>query len=117
VAKTINFAIMSKIKFPFQNVVFTKDIAKVNDKTSQQYVLLALANCFFAIARFDLWMFEGVYDVFTLMINFLNSDWQPKHVTISLFETIETIGQTLVRSLIELLDKWFKEKDHCLCER
>jgi len=50
VAKTINFAIMSKIKFPFQNVVFTKDIAKVNDKTSQQYVLPALANCFFAIA-------------------------------------------------------------------
>ncbi len=76
------------------------------DKTSQQYVLPSLANCFSAIARFDLWMFKGVYDIFALMINFLSSDWQPKHVTIGLFETIETIGQTLVRSLTELLDKY-----------
>ncbi len=58
------------------------------------------------IVSFDLWMSKGAYDVFALVINFLNSDWQPKHVTIGLFETTNTIGQALARSLIELLDKY-----------
>ncbi len=76
------------------------------EKTNQQYVLPTLANCFFAITSFDLWMSKGAYDVFALVINFLSSDWQPKHVTIGLFEATNTIGQALARSLIELLDKY-----------
>jgi hypothetical protein len=36
----------------------------------------------------------------------LSSDRQPKHVTIGLFETTETTSQTLVKSLIKLLDKY-----------
>jgi hypothetical protein len=51
-------------------------------------------------------MSKGTIDVFTLVINFLSSDWQPKHVTIGLFEATETIGQALAKSLIELLDKY-----------
>jgi hypothetical protein len=54
---------------------------------------------FFATFNFDLWMSKGAYDVFALVINFLNNDWQPKHVTIGLFEVTKTIGQTLVRGL------------------
>jgi hypothetical protein len=48
-------------------------------------------------------MSKGVYDVFTLVVNFLSNDWQPKHVTIGLFETT---GQTLAKCLIELLNKY-----------
>jgi hypothetical protein len=58
-----------------------------------------LADLFFAIVGFDIWMSEGAYDVFELMINFLGNDWQPKHVIISLFEATKTIGQTLARTL------------------
>ncbi len=36
----------------------------------------------------------------------MSSDRQPKHVTIGLFETTETTSQTLVKSLIKLLDKY-----------
>jgi hypothetical protein len=68
-------------------------LPRLVEKTSQQYVLLALANCLFATSSFDLWMFKGAYDVFALVINFLCSDWQPKHVTIGLFEAKEIIGQ------------------------
>jgi hypothetical protein len=50
-------------------------------------------------------MSKGTYDVFALLINFLNNDWQPKHVTIGLFETIETTGQALAKSLTKLLEK------------
>ncbi len=51
-------------------------------------------------------MSKGSYNVFALVINFLSNDWQPKHVTIGLFEAIETTSQTLTRNLIELLDKY-----------
>jgi hypothetical protein len=44
------------------------------EKTSQQYVLLTLADYVFTIASFDLWMSKGAYDVFALMINFLGND-------------------------------------------
>jgi len=44
-------------------------------------------------------MFKGTYDVFSLVINFWGSDWQPKHVTIGLFEVIETTSQTLATNL------------------
>jgi len=49
---------------------------------------------------FNLWMFKGANDVFALVIKNLNSDGQPKHVTIGLFETTKTIGQALAKSLI-----------------
>jgi hypothetical protein len=49
-------------------------------------------------------MSKGAYDVFALVINFLCSNWQPKHVTtIGLFEVTETISQALARSLTKLL--------------
>ncbi len=44
--------------------------------------------------------------MFALVINFLSSDWQPKHVIIGLFEATKIIGQSLAKSLIELLDKY-----------
>ncbi len=87
------------------------------EKKNQLFVLSALAECYFSTTSFDLWMFKGAYDVFALVIKFLNSDWQPKHVTLGLFEATKTSRQTLAKSLIELLDKYGKEKTHCLCQR
>jgi hypothetical protein len=37
--------------------------------------------------------------VFALVINFLNNDWQPKHVITSLFEETKTIGHCRRKSL------------------
>jgi hypothetical protein len=54
---------------------------------------------------FDLWMSKGAYNVFALVINFLSSDWQPKHVTIGLFEATKT-----TRNLTKLLDKYGLKK-------
>jgi hypothetical protein len=48
--------------------------------------------------------FQGAYDVFTLIISFWGSDWQPKYVIIGLFEAKETIGQAMVKNLTDLLD-------------
>jgi hypothetical protein len=49
-------------------------------------------------------MSKGAYDIFALVINFLDGNWQPKKVTISLFEV--TKSQTLVKILKKLLDSY-----------
>jgi len=55
---------------------------------------------------FDLWMSKGAHDIFGLVINFLGSDWQPKHLTIGLFQAIKTNGQALTNNLRKLLDQY-----------
>jgi hypothetical protein len=44
--------------------------------------------------------------VFVFVINVLGSNWKPKHVTLGLFKIAKTIGQMLIRNLIELLDAY-----------
>jgi len=51
-------------------------------------------------------MSKGAHDVFVLVINFWGSNWNPKHVTLGLFEIVATTGQTLARNLIKLLDAY-----------
>jgi hypothetical protein len=77
-------------------------LLELEEKTKQLYVLPCLAKCFFATS-FDLWMSKETYDIFALVINFLGIDWQPKHITIRLFEAMDIFGQTLAKDLIELL--------------
>ncbi len=53
---------------------------------------------------------------FALLINFLGSYWQPKQVTIGLFELIATIGQNLATNLTKLLDQYgLRKKNYCMC--
>jgi hypothetical protein len=51
-------------------------------------------------------MSNSAYDIFALVINFLDENWQPKKVTIDLFEAIETTSQALTRNLKKLLDSY-----------
>ncbi len=71
------------------------------EKTKELYVLPQLTKCLSTIANFDLWMFKKSHD-----INFLDANWQPKQVTIGLFEAIETTRQALVINLSNLLDSF-----------
>jgi hypothetical protein len=38
------------------------------------YVLLEFSQCMLAITSFDLWMSKGTYDIFALVINFLDEN-------------------------------------------
>jgi len=71
---------------------------------------LAFENeCYYVTINFDLWMFKGEHDVFALVINILGFDWKLKQVILGLFKAIETIGQTLTRNLIDILDAYGKK--------
>jgi hypothetical protein len=47
-------------------------------------------------------MSKETYDIFAFVIKFSGTNWQPKHITIGLFEAMDTSGQTLAKDLIEL---------------
>jgi hypothetical protein len=55
-------------------------------------------------------MSKGPYDVFTLVVKFLGEDWMPKHIIINSFEAFEASGQTLARSLQNLLKQYVLTK-------
>jgi hypothetical protein len=46
------------------------------------------------------------HDIFSLVINFLEDDWQPKHITFGLFEPIDITKQTLAKKFTKLLDNY-----------
>jgi hypothetical protein len=55
-------------------------------------------------------MSKAKHDIFTLMIKFLKDDWQPKHITLGLFEPTNTRRQTLAKNLTKLLDSYALRK-------
>lgn len=57
------------------------------------YIIICIkATHMFATCIFDLWMFIQVCNVFIVVMNFVSSKWEPKHMSINLFEGIETSG-------------------------
>jgi hypothetical protein len=53
-------------------------------KTMEEYAILAPKSCV-TTTFFDLWMSRFGHDTFALVINFINSQWVPCHVTLGLF--------------------------------
>ncbi len=47
-----------------------------------------------------------MWDVFVVMVNFISSDWEVKHVTIKLFEVDDKSGIPMVPKLQRLLDRF-----------
>jgi hypothetical protein len=70
----------------FSNIV----LPKLVEKTKETYVWPLLNDCSCVTLNFDLWMSKGAHDVFVLVIIFLGSNWKLKHVTLGLFEVVET---------------------------
>jgi hypothetical protein len=57
------------------------------------------------MCTFDLWMSKRVHDVFIIIVNFLFSKSEDKHVTIELFEMNDTNGATMILKLQQHINK------------
>jgi hypothetical protein len=68
--------------FPSKKHFFHEISPNLVEKMKQVCVLPKLIDCIFA-----LWMSKGAHDIFALVIKNLGCDWQPKQVTIGLFNT------------------------------
>jgi hypothetical protein len=93
--KAIFFTIVFHIVFLSRKTFSQEILLDLVQKTKDVYVFTRTFSSMSTTASFDLWMSKGAYDIFTLVINFLDENWQLKKVTIGLFEAIETTSQTL----------------------
>jgi hypothetical protein len=71
--------------------------------TMKEYVILTMESCVTTTTSFDLLMFRSRHDTFALVINFINSQWVPCHVTMGLFETIDTTRVAMATQVRDLL--------------
>jgi hypothetical protein len=53
---------------------------------------LAFVDAIIVITTFDLWMSGGGFNMFALVVNYINKKWEPCHVTTTIFEVHETLG-------------------------
>ncbi len=72
--KHLILCLCPKRNFPSKKQFSQELLPRLIEKTSQQYVFPTLPNHFSTTTSFDLWMSKGAFDVFALMINFLNND-------------------------------------------
>jgi len=62
----------------------------------EHHVFLTLVDATIVITTFDLWMSQGGFDMFILVMNYINKMWEPCHVTVTIFEVHETLGVAMV---------------------
>jgi len=72
-------------------------------KTLMEYVCLKLPTYVLSMCTFDLWMNKGPCNVFVVIVNFMLKNWEPKHVTINLFQAFYTINATMAFQFLQLL--------------
>jgi len=94
------------IVFPSKMFFIGEMLLDLVKKTKELYVTSTFFECLLATTTFDLWMSMGTYDVFALVVNFINVDWTSKHVMIKLFEAIETMKQTVLLKFQAFFNKF-----------
>jgi hypothetical protein len=94
------------MKFPTLKALVHEHIPALLAKTMERYVLHAIASCATTSITFDLWMSRVGFDTFTLVVNFINDCWEPRHVIVGLFEAHDTSGVALAKIVKPLLDEF-----------
>ncbi len=72
-------------------------------KTMEQYVILALDSSLTTTSSFDLWISRSRHDTFSLVINFINSQQVPYHVTVGYFEVNDKIGVAMAKQVRDFM--------------
>ncbi len=75
-------------------------------KTMDTYLIHALFSCVITRVTFDLWMSQSGFDIFALVMNFINDAWVPKHVNNGIFEAPNIANVVLAEIVKPLLAKF-----------
>jgi hypothetical protein len=62
----------------------TDVLPNIVEITKERYVLPSLAS-YITCTSFDVWMFHGGYDIFAMVVNFINNLWEHAHVIVGIF--------------------------------
>jgi hypothetical protein len=70
------------------------------------YVIHALFSSVITCVTFDLWMSQNGFDIFALVMNFIDDAWVPKHVNDGIVESPNIANVVLVEIVKPLLAKF-----------
>ena len=106
----------SGINFPSRKQLVREHILAMFTKHMEQYVLPLVEKSTTVSVTFDLWMSCGTQDTFCMVVNFPDTDWVPRHVTVGVFGAQSTTGAALT-TIVEPLLKEFNllDKVECIC--
>ncbi len=69
---------------------------KAVEQTKDMFIVCIFKSCHSCtILLFDLWMSKDRMNIFAMILNFLNDKWEPCHIIIGFFETINTSGNVM----------------------
>jgi len=91
--------------FPSKQVLREGLLLRVAKKTKENFVSPSFASCSTCTMSFDLWMSIGGIDTFVLIVRFLNNKWEPCHVIMGFFKTMDTIRNVLALQMNDLFAK------------
>jgi hypothetical protein len=80
-------------------------------KVMEQYLFATLAKTTIVSTTFDLWMSQGGFDMFVIIVNYINKKRETCHITIEFFKVHETSWATMAMQLRDLFTTWYKLLD------
>ncbi len=104
--KRLIFHQCGHVRFPTQHQLVNEMLPNVVETTREKYVLPTFASCITCIASFDLWMSRAKYDIFSMVVSFLNDSWEPNHVIMGIFEVQNITCATMANQVKVLLDSF-----------
>jgi len=100
------FSLCPKVSFLSRKVFIEYVFFTLMNMTCIGFVQLARTKCLTTTCTINLQMSKGAHDEFVIIVNFMSTTWEPKHITIGEFEAIVTNGVAIVMKLKQILDKF-----------
>jgi hypothetical protein len=92
-----------KVVFPSRHHLIKEIFPLTVSKTMDNHVFPTLIHCITCIASFDLWMFCACYNIFAMVISFIDFAWQRVHLIVGLFEIQNTSVDNMAEHVKSLL--------------
>jgi hypothetical protein len=89
-AKAYGFKAMFACCVSILTSIGDRCVAKHYGENEGIYVLHSFAFYITCTTSFDLWMFHGGHDTFTMVVNFINNLWEPTHFIVGIFKVHNT---------------------------
>jgi hypothetical protein len=87
------------------------------EKTKEICVISTFTSCIICTCSFDLWMFCVSFDMNAIVVSFINTSWEPCHMTIGIFEVHNIVSATMTNQVKSLLDSFGLLDKVIICQR
>jgi hypothetical protein len=99
-----------RVQFPIQKQLMNEVLPNIMKKPKEKYVFPTFISCITCITSFDFWMLCVGYDMFAMVVNFINNFWDPTHVIVEMQNTTSKAMAKPCKNYTRHI--WFTCKSH-----